>query len=74
VQILVIHLKRFYFARLTGYREKIDTLVDFPVRGLDVSAFCKNPDEVKCVTPLWPAHDAGRSRICAAQGRWGCAV
>jgi len=53
--ILVIHLKRFYFARMTGYREKIDTLIDFPIRGLDLKQFCLNPDEMQ--TPDGSTYD-----------------
>jgi len=35
--ILVVHLKRFHY---TGYKSgKVDTLVDFPVRGLDLSRY-----------------------------------
>ncbi|KAK5084861.1 CSN-associated deubiquitinating enzyme Ubp12, partial [Cryomyces antarcticus] len=33
--ILVVHLKRFSANR--GFRDKIDVLVDFPIKGLDLS-------------------------------------
>jgi ubiquitin carboxyl-terminal hydrolase 4/11/15 len=36
-EILVVHLKRFGFS--SRFRQKIDTFVDFPVEGLDMSSF-----------------------------------
>uniref|UniRef100_A0A914WPL0 Ubiquitin carboxyl-terminal hydrolase n=1 Tax=Plectus sambesii TaxID=2011161 RepID=A0A914WPL0_9BILA len=33
-EVLIIHLKRFQYSR--WYRDKIETVVDFPVRGLDL--------------------------------------
>jgi ubiquitin carboxyl-terminal hydrolase 4/11/15 len=36
-EILVVHLKRFGYSR--RFREKINTYVDFPVDGLDISPF-----------------------------------
>jgi len=36
-EVLVIHLKRFQYTR--HWREKISTVVDFPLRGLDMSQF-----------------------------------
>ncbi len=36
-QILVIHLKRFLYSKWS--REKLGTLVEFPVEGLDLSSF-----------------------------------
>jgi len=41
-QILIVHLKRFTYTSV--YREKIDTFVDFPIEGLDMSRICANPD------------------------------
>lgn len=39
--ILIIHLKRFNYSRWS--RDKINTLVDFPLTGLDLSEFVANP-------------------------------
>jgi ubiquitin C-terminal hydrolase len=39
--ILIIHLKRFHYSALTHRRDKIDSFIDFPLEGLDLS------DEVK---------------------------
>jgi ubiquitin C-terminal hydrolase len=41
--VLVIHLKRFRFAGHS--RRKISALVDYPVRGLDISRFVIGPDQ-----------------------------
>jgi ubiquitin carboxyl-terminal hydrolase 4/11/15 len=45
--VLIIHLKRFQFSRM--YRDKIDTFVDFPLEGLDLSDYVINPDNGSCV-------------------------
>ncbi|KAL7520743.1 hypothetical protein ACHAWX_005453 [Stephanocyclus meneghinianus] len=37
--ILVIHLKRFHYSSTTHRRDKIDTLIDFPLNGLDLREF-----------------------------------
>jgi len=42
---LIIHLKRFNYDRL--WRDKIDTYVDFPVEGLDLTKWVVNEDEKK---------------------------
>uniref|UniRef100_A0A7S2K2G4 ubiquitinyl hydrolase 1 n=1 Tax=Leptocylindrus danicus TaxID=163516 RepID=A0A7S2K2G4_9STRA len=34
--VLVVHLKRFYFSSVSHRRDKIEALVDYPVRGLDL--------------------------------------
>ena len=34
--ILIVHLKRFHFSAATHRRDKIDSFVDFPLRGLDL--------------------------------------
>ena len=39
-QVLVVHLKRFSYSRL--YRDKIDTLVEFPLTDLDMSSYLIN--------------------------------
>jgi len=44
-RILVIHLKRFQFSRT--WREKIETLVEYPVEGLDLTHYVKGPDKDK---------------------------
>jgi ubiquitin C-terminal hydrolase len=36
-KVLVVHLKRFSYSR--NYRDKIDTVVDFPIRDLDLSEY-----------------------------------
>ncbi|XP_076358594.1 ubiquitin carboxyl-terminal hydrolase 15-like [Tachypleus tridentatus] len=41
-QVLIIHLKRFSYNRY--WRDKIDTLVDFPIRGLDMTHYAIDPD------------------------------
>ena len=40
--VLIIHLKRFQHTRL--WREKLDTLVDFPFEGLDMAPWIGSPD------------------------------
>ncbi|XP_010368104.1 ubiquitin carboxyl-terminal hydrolase 4 isoform X2 [Rhinopithecus roxellana] len=40
-KILVVHLKRFSYNRY--WRDKLDTVVEFPVRGLNMSEFVCNP-------------------------------
>ena len=39
-QVLVVHLKRFSYSR--SFRDKIDTLVDFPLQDLDMSSYLIN--------------------------------
>ena len=41
--ILVLHLKRFSFT--STYRDKLDMRVDFPIEGLDLSAFVKGSSD-----------------------------
>eukprot|EP00475_Leptophrys_vorax_P028481 TRINITY_DN4121_c0_g1_i1.p1 TRINITY_DN4121_c0_g1~~TRINITY_DN4121_c0_g1_i1.p1 ORF type:complete len:912 (-),score=279.12 TRINITY_DN4121_c0_g1_i1:98-2833(-) len=36
-RVLVIHLKRFQYSRM--YRDKIDSFVDFPINGLDMTPY-----------------------------------
>jgi len=43
--ILIIHLKRFSYNSL--WRDKISTMVDFPITGLDMSNFIVNDKEEK---------------------------
>jgi ubiquitin C-terminal hydrolase len=38
--VLIIHLKRFSYSRI--YRDKIDTLVEFPIRNLDLNSYIQN--------------------------------
>lgn len=40
-KVMIIHLKRFSFSR--SWRDKIDTLVEFPVKNLDMSEYVLNP-------------------------------
>ncbi|RLN86385.1 hypothetical protein BBJ28_00005012 [Nothophytophthora sp. Chile5] len=44
-KVLVFHLKRFRYAQNSFYlhRDKISTLVDFPIDGLDLSSFVVGP-------------------------------
>lgn len=44
-KVLIIHLKRFSFSR--SWRDKIDTLVEFPVDSLDMSQYVLNPEQKK---------------------------
>ncbi|XP_068132717.1 ubiquitin carboxyl-terminal hydrolase 15 isoform X4 [Hyperolius riggenbachi] len=44
--VLVVHLKRFSYSRYM--RDKLDTLVDFPVSDLDMSKFLINPNAGPC--------------------------
>ena len=39
--ILILHMKRFQYSR--WWRDKLDIFVDFPLTGLDVANFQKNP-------------------------------
>ncbi|KAK5600552.1 hypothetical protein CRENBAI_014782 [Crenichthys baileyi] len=41
-EVLIIHLKRFSYTKFT--REKLDTIVDFPLRDLDFSSFLLRKD------------------------------
>jgi len=49
-KVLIIHLKRFSFSR--SWRDKIDTLVEFPVEGLDMSSYVHNPEQKKPDKPM----------------------
>lgn len=44
-KVLIIHLKRFSFSR--SWRDKIDTLVEFPVDNLDMSKYVLDPSQKK---------------------------
>ncbi|KAI7792214.1 putative ubiquitin carboxyl-terminal hydrolase 15-like, partial [Triplophysa rosa] len=48
--ILVVHLKRFSYSRYM--RDKLDSLVDFPLRDLDMSEFLINPNAGPCCYDL----------------------
>ncbi|CAG0901388.1 unnamed protein product [Darwinula stevensoni] len=49
-QILVIHLKRFSYNRY--YRDKLDTLVEFPINGLDMSHYVIDPEHPQAIYDL----------------------
>uniref|UniRef100_A0A4W3JN07 Ubiquitin carboxyl-terminal hydrolase n=1 Tax=Callorhinchus milii TaxID=7868 RepID=A0A4W3JN07_CALMI len=49
-KILVVHLKRFSYNRY--WRDKLDTLVDFPIRDLNMSEFVYNPKAGLCIYDL----------------------
>jgi hypothetical protein len=40
--ILIVHLKRFHYSSTTHRRDKIDTLIDFPLTGLDLRGIVKH--------------------------------
>ncbi|XP_062238678.1 ubiquitin carboxyl-terminal hydrolase 15-like isoform X2 [Platichthys flesus] len=44
--VLVVHLKRFSYSRYM--RDKLDSLVEFPLRDLDMSEFLINPNSGPC--------------------------
>jgi ubiquitin carboxyl-terminal hydrolase 4/11/15 len=84
-QVLVLVLKRFEFrdvSSLVGrqgmtYREKIDTLVDFPLEGLDLRPFCGDPEsQLAACLPLDGDCKEGRSGaealLTAYCGDGGC--
>jgi len=43
--VLILHLKRFKYSKYS--RDKLDTLVEFPLEGLDLAPFVVNEDESK---------------------------
>ncbi|XP_078066018.1 ubiquitin carboxyl-terminal hydrolase 4 isoform X3 [Mustelus asterias] len=49
-KILVVHLKRFSYNRY--WRDKLDTLVEFPIRDLNMSEFVYNPKAGPCIYDL----------------------
>ncbi|XP_067138793.1 ubiquitin carboxyl-terminal hydrolase 15-like isoform X2 [Centruroides vittatus] len=49
-QVLIIHLKRFSYNRY--WRDKIDTLVEFPVSGLNMAKYIINPHHNPAVYDL----------------------
>jgi hypothetical protein len=49
--VLIIHLKRFSHTRWG--REKLNTLVNFPLEGLNMSKYCPNPEEKDAVFDLF---------------------
>lgn len=50
--ILIIHLKRFHYSSSTHRREKIDTFIDFPLVGLDLT-----PYVMSCTPGQEPIYD-----------------
>jgi len=50
-KVLILHLKRFIF--LKERRDKIDTFVDFPLKGLDMSNFVRGAQETPPVYDLF---------------------
>ncbi|KAJ8382764.1 hypothetical protein SKAU_G00035420 [Synaphobranchus kaupii] len=48
--VLVVHLKRFSYSRYM--RDKLDSLVDFPLSDLDMSEFLINPNAGPCTYDL----------------------
>ncbi len=43
-QVLVIHMKRFSYKK-KYWREKLETFVDYPLYGLDLTPYVKNPQQ-----------------------------
>ncbi|KAL9182957.1 hypothetical protein ACHAXT_004236 [Thalassiosira profunda] len=52
--ILIIHLKRFHFSSTTHRRDKIDTLIDFPLENLDLRELVTEWEEGK--EPLYDCY------------------
>jgi len=50
--ILVIHLKRFSYKN-RYWREKLETLVNYPIKTLDMSTYVKGPNASHCVYDLY---------------------
>lgn len=50
-KVLIVQLKRFQYTRY--YRDKIETLVDFPLTGLDVTQFIASVDKGQHVYDLF---------------------
>ncbi len=51
-KILVVHLKRFSYANRL-WRDKIDTVVDFPLNGLDLSSYVQGPQDEPPIYDLY---------------------
>ncbi|RLN49284.1 hypothetical protein BBJ29_008926 [Phytophthora kernoviae] len=53
--VLIFHLKRFRYAQNSFYlhRDKISTLVDFPIEGLDLSEFVTGPHNGPMIYDLY---------------------
>jgi len=49
-EVLIIHLKRFSYNRY--WRDKIDTVIDFPIRGLDMTQYVINTAHGKAIYDL----------------------
>ena len=49
-EVLVIHLKRFSYTR--SLRDKLDTLVEFPTRGLNMAPYIIDPNPTDAVYDL----------------------
>jgi hypothetical protein len=50
-RVLVIHLKRFSYNRY--WRDKLDTFIEFPIKGLDLRKYVKAPDQPESVYDLF---------------------
>ena len=49
--ILIMHLKRFHFE--SGYLDKIEDLVTFPIKGLDMSRYLTDKPKQNCSYDLF---------------------
>jgi ubiquitin C-terminal hydrolase len=56
-QILVIHLKRFQYSRFS--RDKLNTLVEFPLEGLDLSEIVLSKQEKPVYDLFAVSHHSG---------------
>jgi len=50
--ILVIHLKRFSYKN-RYWREKLETIVNYPITNLNMSHYVKGPDAASCIYDLY---------------------
>eukprot|EP01118_Nematostelium_gracile_P016981 TRINITY_DN7131_c0_g1_i1.p1 TRINITY_DN7131_c0_g1~~TRINITY_DN7131_c0_g1_i1.p1 ORF type:complete len:918 (-),score=273.75 TRINITY_DN7131_c0_g1_i1:43-2796(-) len=50
--VLVIHLKRFSFKK-SYWREKLETLVNYPIKGLDLTDYVKGPKDNRFIYDLY---------------------
>lgn len=67
--VLMIHLKRFYYQG--PFRNKVDTYVDFPLRGLDLSPMLKYKDQQ---TGISYVYDLYAISVGCERHAWGVPV
>jgi len=54
-QVLFVHLKRFSYRNGRSYREKLETFVDYPIDGLDLTKYLKGKSDVPPIYDLYAA-------------------